>query len=519
MPAAPAERLLLGIDVGTTGAKAIVSTAQGEIVARAGREYPTLFPQPNWAEQDPESWWSALCAVLQELFGAQGVDPASIAALSVSCQAPTLVLVDGQGVPLHNALLWMDRRSEPECLWMESRVGSEKIAAVNGGRIDPYYLASKLLWLKSNRPVLFGEAPYVLCVNGFINLRLTGIPSMDRSHGPLTLLFDSAKGEWSGDLLAALDIDPGLFPPLRDCAQIIGEVTKSAAAATGLREGTPVLAGMVDGAAAALEAGVVEPGHAVEMTGQSTVLVICSDSPYFGRELIPLGHAETGKHLTVGASVASGGALRWFRDQLGETERNLAEQGGPDAFSRLTALAAASPAGANRLLFLPYLYGERSPIWDSSARGVYFGLALSTTKADMVRAILEGAAFALRHNLETAEAAGFLAPELACVGGGARSALWNQIKADVLQRPVSLPQAATGAPMGNAILAAVAAGIHPTLEAAVAAMVRPGAIYTPNPANATLYDEMFEVYRGLYPALKGSFAALAASGHAAGSGA
>ena len=246
-------------------------------------------------------------------------------------------------------------------------------------------------------------------------------------------------------------------------------MTAAAAAATGLAAGTPVVAGMCDGTAAALEAGLTEVGDAVEMTGQSTVVSICADAPYLGRELISLVHAIPGRYLAVGALVATGGALRWFRDQLGEPERLAAQARGIDPFELLSAEAAGSPAGANRLLFLPYMFGERSPIWDTDARGVFFGLSLASTKADMVRAILEGAAFGLRHNLEAAAAAGFRARTLACVGGGARSPVWNQIKADVTGMPIRLPVAATGAPLGDALAAGVGTGVYASFADAVRA--------------------------------------------------
>jgi xylulokinase len=259
---------------------------------------------------------------------------------------------------------------------------------------------------------------------------------------------------------------------------------------------------MTDGTAASLEAGLVAVGDAVEMTGQSTVLLICSDRPYLGDELIPLGHAIPGRHLVVGALVASGGALRWFRDQLGEPERMEAARQGVDPFVLLSEAATSSPPGANRLIFLPYLYGERSPIWDSDARGVFFGLTLATEKRDLIRAILEGAAYGLRHNVEAAARAGFPLATLACVGGGARSPLWNQIKANVLGRPIRLPRAAAGAPLGDAMIAAVGAGLYRRVEAAVAQMVEPGAVYQPRPELASRYDALYHIYLGLYPALK-----------------
>jgi xylulokinase len=304
-------------------------------------------------------------------------------------------------------------------------------------------------------------------------------------------------------------LDPEKLPPIRACGEVIGMVTPKAAEATGLAPGTPVIAGMTDGTAAAVEVGLTRPGDAAEMTGQSTVLLICSDAPYRGTALIPLGHAIPGLHLVVGAMSATGGALRWFRDQLGEHEVAEAQRQGVDPFELLSAKAAQSPPGANRLIFLPYMYGERSPIWDSAARGVFFGLSLATTKGDLVRAILEGAAYGLRHNVETAAEAGFMVETLACVGGGARSALWNQIKADVLGRPVTLPQAASGAAMGDAILVAASVGLYTSLSEAVAAMVRSGPTFLPQAENRARYNALYHIYRQLYPTLRPLFHELA----------
>lgn len=505
-------KLLIGLDIGTTGAKAIVSDWHGKVLAQAGEEYPTHFPHPGWAEQEPEAWWLAARHVLGEVLAAPGVDAQSIAAIGVSCQAPSLVAVDAQGVPVHPALIWMDRRSEPQCDALRATVDEALITRINGGRIDPYFLAPKLLWLRDQAPDAYARCHTVLQANGYIVHKLTGAFSMDSSHGPLTLLFDTERQAWSPTLLDALQLDAAKLPPVVPCAEIVGTVTDAAAAATGLPAGTPVIAGMTDGTAAAIEVGLVHPGQAAEMTGQSTVLLVCSDTPYRGRDLFPLGHAIPGLHLVVGAMVATGGALRWFRDHLGESEIAAAQQSGVDPFELLSQQAAQSPSGANRLIFLPYMYGERSPIWDSAARGVFFGLSLATTKGDLVRAIMEGAAYGLRHNVETAAVDGFPLATLACVGGGARSALWNQIKADVLQRPVSLPGAASGAAMGDAIVAAVGVGLYPSIAEAVAAMVKPGPSYAPRAEMAALYNGGYQVYRQLYPALRQAFHDLAEVG-------
>lgn len=500
--------LLIGIDIGTTSAKAVLVDAQGTLLAEAAQEYPTHYPRPGWAEQDPEAWWQAVCATAPRLF-AGGHDPRAVAAIGVSCQAPTLVMVDRRGASLHPALLWLDRRTEAQCAWLREQVGDDAIRQRNGGRIDPFYLAPKLLWIQQQAADVYRATWQALHPNSYIVHKLCGAFCMDQSHGPLSLCFDSAANRWSEPLLDRMGLDAAKLPPVVPCSEVVGEVSRDAAEACGLPSGIPVIAGMVDGTAAAAAAGLVEVGDAVEMTGQSTVLLICNDAPYLGDELIPLGHALPGRYLVVGALVASGGALRWFRDQLGGPERAEAARRGIDPFDLLGELAAQSPPGANRLLFLPYLFGERSPIWDSHARGVFFGLSLASTKQDLVRAILEGAAYGLRHNVETAGRAGFPLAQLACVGGGARSARWNQIKADVLGRPIHLPQSAAGAPLGAAIVAAAGVGLYRSVAEAVRAMVRGGPVFQPNAHHAARYDALYGVYLGLYPALKASFAALA----------
>ncbi len=504
------KELLIGIDVGTTSTKSVLVDSRGAVLAQAAKEYPTLYPSPGWAEQNPDEWWRAIRETVQALFHSTRYSPQDVAAVGVSSQAPTLVPLDKHGIPLHAAIIWMDRRSEPQCAWLRKQTGVSRFTEINGGRIDPFFLLPKLLWYQRERPELHAQTDVVLQANGYIIHRLTHARSMDRSHGALTLLFDSENESWSDELFAISQADRSVLPPVVSCTEIVGEVTRTAAAATGLAAGTPVIAGMVDGTAASLEASVIQPGDAVEMTGQTTVLLICSDHAYLGDALFPLGHAIPSKHLLVGAQVATGGSLRWFRDQLGVEEVAEAAMLGIDPFELLSAIAATSPPGANRLVFLPYMYGERSPIWDSNARGVAFGLSLATTKADIVRAILEGAAMGLRHNMDAAAEAGIPVKQVRCVGGGSKSDVWNQIKADVLNLSVHVPQAATGAPLGGAIAAAAAVGLYPNVEAAVLSMTVAGKEFLPDPKHVALYDELYDVYLGLYPALRDSFTALAA---------
>ncbi len=505
---------LLGIDAGTTGLKAVLAHADGTLLAQASQEYGTSFEHPNWAEQDPEQWWRACCAVVPQVLAAAGVSASDIAAIGVSGQGIGAVPVDAGGAPLRPAIIWLDRRSDAQCRALAERVGEADITRINGGRIDSSYFAPKWLWVKEHEPEVYRQTAAVLQSNGYVGMRLTGARRMDVSSGPMTLFFDSAKLAYSEALADRMGLDLAHMPPLAACDEVIGHVTRSAAREAGLAEGTPVIAGSIDGTAAAVEGGLLADGDAVEMTGQSTVVLVCSSRPYLGRDLISLVHGVPGKYLAVGASSAGGGSLRWWRDALADAERERGKQAGRDPFQLLDELAAASPPGANRLVFLPYMFGERSPIWDGAARGVFFGLSLSTTKADMVRAILEGAAYGLRHNVEAAASAGFAVSGMGCVGGGARSALWNQIKADVLGKPVRQLRAGLGAAMGDIMMAGVGVGVYRDFAEARAAVYAVQCDFLPNPANRQIYDDLYGVFLGLYPALKERFAELGRAGGA-----
>jgi xylulokinase len=307
------------------------------------------------------------------------------------------------------------------------------------------------------------------------------------------------------ELCQACGVSPDQFPPILPGHSILGEVTTQAAEATGLRAGTPVMVGTVDGSAAALEAGAVEAGIAAEMTGTSTVVLMPHDSAVTDPALIAMPHAVPGLHLLLGATVSSGASLRWFRDQFAADEVRQAKQTGADAFDLLTKQAAGIAAGCGGVMFLPYMMGERSPLWHSQARGVFFGLSLATPRAALVRAILEGTSFALRHNVEVAQAAGMRVDEIRSIGGGARSALWCQIKADVLGIPVALPEAQVGAPFGDALLVGLGLGLFPDLRSAARDLIRVQRRYEPDPARHALYTEMYGLFRDLYLHLRDDF--------------
>jgi len=503
------EPLLLGIDVGTSSVKAALVDQRGKLHAIGQAEYPLHHIRPAWVEQDPDDWWRGTCIAIREALAKVPNGAPRVLGLAVSCQAPTLLALDRSGRPLRPAMIWMDRRAEAEIVRLTELMGAEQIYRVTGNRPDAFYVAARLLWLRDHEPEVLRQTWQFVQVNGYINYRLTGRLTLDPAHAVLLQMRDYRTGEWSDALCAACGVVPSQFPEVMagHCPQ--GEVTSQAAEATGVKEGTPVMAGTVDSASAALEVGVVEPGIAAEMTGTSTVVIIPNDRGLTEPALIAMPHALPGIHLLLGAMVASGGCLRWFRDQFAQSEVQAASDGKTDAFDLLTRRAAEIAPGSGGVIFLPYMMGERSPLWHTNARGVFFGLSLATPKAAMVRAILEGAAFALRHNVEVAMRAGAEVREVRSVGGCSRSDLWNQIKADVLGLPLLLPRTSVGSPFGAAVLAGMGAGIFPDVRKSLAEIVQLDRRFEPNPANHETYTRLYQVFRDVYEHLKGDFDHLA----------
>ncbi len=486
-------RLLCGIDIGTTGAKAALFQADGRLLGEGYGEYPVYHPRPGWAEQDPADWWRATCDALRAMMRAANARAGSIGAVAVSAQAPTMLPLDGAGRPVRRALIWMDGRAKEEAQFLGERLGKEAIFAATGNRVDPFYVAAKLLWFRRNEPELFALTRQFAQINGYIAYRLTGALSMDPVHAALLQLRRWETGEWHGELCELVGVEPDRFPAVAAGEEVIGTVTAKAAEESALSVGTPVVAGSVDGAAAALEAGALTPGEAAEMTGTSTVLLMPNERAATSPAFIAMPHAVAGAYLLLGAMSATGASLKWFRDSLGAPGSGAA--GG--SYDRLTAEAAEVAAGSEGVVFLPYMAGERSPIWDTNARGVFFGLTLSTGRGTLIRAILEGAAFALRHNVDVATEAGLTVREIRTVGGGARSRLWNQIKADVLGRPILIPERFLGAPFGDALLAGLGCGEYSDIRKTVRALEAIRERYDPEPAVRALYDERYAVYREL----------------------
>ncbi|MGA3179850.1 MAG: FGGY-family carbohydrate kinase [Verrucomicrobiota bacterium] len=503
------EPLLLGIDVGTSSVKAALLDPRGSLHALGQAEYPLHHLRPAWVEQDPDDWWSGACTAINQALAKVPHGAQRVLGLAVSCQAPALLPLDHSGRPLRPAMIWMDRRAEAETLQLARLIGADQIHQVTGNRPDALYVAARLLWLRNHEPEILSRTWQFVQVNGYINYRLTGQLTLDPSNAVLLQMRDYHKQEWSQPLCSACGVEPSQFPNVMPAHAVQGELTQQAAQATGLRVGTSVMVGTVDSAAAALEVGVVEPGIAAEMTGTSTVVIIPNNRGLTEPALIAMPHALPGIHLLLGAMVASGGCLRWFRDQFGQPELQAASEAKGDAFDLLTGQAAQVPVGSGGVIFLPYMMGERSPLWHTNARGVFFGLSLATPKAALVRSILEGTAFALRHNIEVALRAGAQVRELRSVGGCSRSDLWNQIKADVLGLPLLLPRSSVGSPFGAAVLAGMGVGVFPDVRKSLLEMVQLDRRFDPNQANHERYTRSYHVFRDIYDHLKGDFDHLA----------
>jgi xylulokinase len=508
---------LLGIDLGTSGVKAVLfDSADGRPIASATEAYPLLLPHPGWAEQEPEDWWRAAVAAIQGcLAGAAqaGYAAASVRGVGISGQMHGAVLLDAAGVVLRPCIIWSDQRTQAECEQMTQIVGQQRLIDLVSNPALPGFTAPKLLWVRAHEPETWGRARHVLLPKDYLRWRLTGVMSSEISDAAGTALLDVARGQWSQEVLAGLALDPALLPPVIGAAEIAGRVTPAVAAQTGLPEGVPVAGGGADNACAAVGAGIVQPGRALVSIGTSGVVLAYADTPRVDRSgPVPrahtFNHAVPGAWYLMGVTQSAGLSLRWAREQIGAAEQEQARQTGEDAYDILATAAGQVLAGCEGLLFLPYLQGERTPILDSEARGGWVGLTARHTRAHLIRAVLEGVAFSLRDCLGVLREAGVAPSEVRVTGGGARSAVWRQIVADVLGMPLLPLTTAEGPALGAALLAGVAARIYPSVPAACALTVSTAAPVLPDAVAQARYAQLYPLYQGTYAALRDTLHAL-----------
>lgn len=484
--------LLLGIDVGTSSCKAALFDMSGQVIAQESTEYRVYYPEPNHVEQDPTDWWQGVCAAIKALLTNNNIDPHRIEGVGIAGQSWSAIPLSKDGESLCPSPIWMDTRAEGLCRQLEKRLGKEKIFEVCGNPLQPTYALPKVLWYKVYRPEIYQKADKILGSNGYIAYRLTGAVTLDKCQAYGFHCFSMRNGVWDEPLCAEMGIRRNLLPEIVPCHQIIGNVTEAAARQCGLIPGTPVVAGGLDAACGALGAGVLNDGETQEQGGQAGGMSICTDRYYANDALILSFHVVPGRWLLQGGTVGGGGIMRWLQKDLwpNKTMKALDEE------------AMTVPPGSDGLIFLPYMAGERSPIWDTKAKGVYFGLDYTKSRKHMVRAGLEGAAYALRHNLEAAEQAGAKVARLRAMGGAANSLLWTQIKADITGKPIDVPSSDVATTLGAALLAGVAVGVYQDFTDAVSRTVTITRTHEPCMDNSGLYHQGYAVYRELYSNLK-----------------
>lgn len=477
-------KLLLGIDIGTSACKVAAFEKSGKVVAQANRPYSLYYPNPGWVEQNPDEWWEAICLGIQDVLKAGSIEAEEIVGIGIDGQSWSAIPVDKDGNCLYNTPIWMDTRARDICKRVGEKVGFDRIFEVAGNGFEPAYTTPKMIWFKEEHPDIYEKTDNFLQSNSYIALKLTGVMSQDKSQGYGIHFFDMKTCTYDEKLAEELGLSVDKVPAIYDCHDIVGFVTKEAALKTGLAAGTPVVAGGLDAACGTLGAGVYKPGQTQEQGGQAGGMSICLDEAKGHPKLILGTHVIPDLWLLQGGTVGGGGVLRWFKQELG----------GEDSFDDLTAMADKIAPGSDGLVFLPYMAGERSPIWNPDAKGVFYGLSFDKTRAHMARAALEGVAFSLEHNLKTAREIGVDVEEMLAMGGAANSEVWVQIKADVTGKTFKIPTSDTATTLGAAILAGVGVGLYESFEEAVKETVTITRVQEPDMERHAIYQEAMDKY-------------------------
>ncbi|HSR54522.1 MAG TPA: xylulokinase [Acidobacteriota bacterium] len=487
--------LVLGIDVSTTATKALLLRQDGEVAAIASSAYELSTPRPLWAEQDPELWWEAACRAIPKALDEAGATPDSVAGVGLTGQMHGLVLLDGKGEVLRPAILWNDQRASRQCDQIREKLGLDRLVGITGNDAFPGFTLPKLMWVREHEPEIYSRVRWVLLPKDYLRYKLTGEFATDKAGAGGTLMLDLRSRDWSEDLLESFEIPPPWLPTVHEGTEVTGEISAAGSRFTGLAAGTPVVGGGGDQAAGAVGAGASRPGVVSLTLGTSGVVFASSESPLADEKgaLHAFPHALPGMWHVMGVMLSAAGSLRWHRDVAAP---------GTD-FADLVEEAASVPPGCEGLLFLPYLSGERTPHADPQARGAFLGLTLSHKRPHLTRAVLEGVAFALADNLALMRRVGISGvAQIRLAGGGARSPLWRQILADVLNADLAAVRAPEGAALGAAMLAGLGAGLWPDIGQASQAAVQLGESTHPHPDTAHTYRSHYTRFRQAYPALR-----------------
>ena len=498
---------LLGVDLGTSGTKTVLFDAEGREVASRSVEYPLYQPQNGWAEQDPRDWWNAAVSTIRGVLEKSGVNPGDVKGLGISGQMHGLVLLDENGEPLGRSLLWCDGRTQRECDEITQAVGEKRLIEIAANPALTGFTAGKILWVRRHQPELFARARHALLPKDYVRYRLTGVLAQEISDASGTNLLDVPARRWSKEIMDKLGLSLSLLPPLVESCEAAGAITPEAAELTGLRAGTVVAGGAGDNMAAAIGTGVAESGRAFTTIGTSGVVFAHTSKVTIDK----LGRVHTccaavpGCWHVMGVTQGAGLSLKWFRDNFCNAEKETAKMMGVDAYYLMDKEADTVPIGANRLLYLPYLMGERTPHLDPDARGIFFGLSAMHEKKDLLRAVMEGVSYSLRDCVEVFRQMDVNVSDMMACGGGGSSPLWRQMLADLYACPVKTASSKEGPALGVAILAGVGAGIYSSVPEACSAVIKTDKIQQPIAENVPKYEECYKLYTEIYPALKASY--------------
>ncbi|BBH24495.1 hypothetical protein Back11_58400 [Paenibacillus baekrokdamisoli] len=507
-----AKGYLVGCDIGTGGTKSVVMDLDGKVLGTHYVEYPLIASRPGWAEHHPDTYWNAVAQTIKKSLEASKISPSDVLGVGLSAMSPACILVDRELNPLQLSHFWMDRRGTAECGQIARILGEDAVFERSGNPIDSYYATVKLLWEKNNRPELYDKAYKMLTAKDYPLMKLTGKCVTDYSNASLIgIAFDIVNKRWDEQMLKEIGLSADKLPDAYPCDEVVGHVTRDAAALTGLMEGTPVVAGTVDCNAAWVSTGVLNNGDNSITLGTAGVWGAIHDKPTFAKNMITIVHAADSKtkYSTVGALVCAGALIRYFRDTFGQVEVDAANRLNISPYDIMNLEAEKVPPGSDGMLVLPYFMGERTPMWDPLARGVIFGASLYHTRGHYIRSFMEGVAYGIKQNVDIAKRSGTqVNPLVTMVEGGANSRLWRQIMADVLGVPTQHVKNSLGAPVGDAIVAGVGVGAFGSYDI-VNDWISVSEQHKPDLNNSQLYDRMYGLFAGLYPKLKDDFAQLA----------
>jgi xylulokinase len=494
---------LLAHDLVTTGNKATLYSSDGILVSSDFYGYETFYPKPNWVEQQPNDWWEATCISTQRLLQKSKVSPENISVVSFSGQMMGAVMVDKNGTPLRDCIIWADMRSEKQAVDIAQQVSDQEVYQITGNPISPSYTIEKVMWIRDNQPELFQKTHKFLHAKDYIVSKLTGKFTTDYTDASGTNAFDLVKQEWSPKLVKATGLPFEIFPEAHPSTTVVGEVTTTAGQEVGLQAGTPVVIGAADGCCAAVGAGVVREGSAYNYIGSSSWIALATPRPLIDpkQRTVTFCHVDPTMMMPIGTMQCAGGAYQWFKEEIGRIETQAAQNAGISPYEILNLRAESTIPGSHNLIFLPYLLGERTPYWNPNARGAFIGLTRGHTREDLTRSILEGAIFGLRTMVDTFVEQGVTIDEVRVIGGTARGRLFCQIQADVFQRNIlrtKLLEEATS--LGASIAGGIGVGIFKDFLVAEE-LVKIAEVFTPHQENIEHYEKLYEIFKGCYYAL------------------